>query len=125
MSVKIPSSFEFDLGVDVDLDISGVPTSYSIGVSQLPKINIGVDPIEIRPLDMTFSLKSIPSVRVHLPLHYQVGLALFGNEVLCVRLCGEGQVITEPYQPNPCECGYRAVRPQQVDPAPPVVNRPG
>jgi hypothetical protein len=27
-------------------------------------------------------------------------------ELLSLRLCGEAQIITEPYEPNPCEiCG--------------------
>jgi hypothetical protein len=32
-------------------------------------------------------------------------------ELMCVRLCGEAQMITEPYVPNPCErCGERIER---------------
>jgi hypothetical protein len=35
-------------------------------------------------------------------------------ELLSLRLCGEAQVITEPYHPNPCEtCG------REAEPAPP------
>jgi len=30
-------------------------------------------------------------------------------ELLSVRLCGQAQVITEPYVPNPCECGYQKI----------------
>jgi len=48
-------------------------------------------------------LKEIPSVRVHLPLDYRLGFSVLGAEILCLRLCGQGQVITEPYAPNPCE----------------------
>ncbi|HUN43486.1 MAG TPA: hypothetical protein VMU81_24590 [Acetobacteraceae bacterium] len=107
MSLKIPSSFTFGV------DLSGIPDSYTIGITEVPKIEIDLDPIqihldpiEIRPLDLSFRLKEIPSVRAHLPLDYRVCLSVLGFELLGVRLCGEAQVITEPYVPNPCECGY-------------------
>jgi len=122
MSVKIPSSFTFDL------DLEGIPTDYTIGISELPKINIGIDPIrlgidpiEIRPMEFSIRLTEIPSVRVHLPVDYRVCVALFGYELASVRLCGEAQVITEPYVPNPCECGY--VMPVTPTPLPlPISN---
>jgi hypothetical protein len=116
MSVKIPSHFDF--GIDLGLDLSGIPTNYSFGITNIPKINLGIDPIalkidplqikidplEIKPLDLSFRIKEIPSVRVHFPVDYKVGVALFGAELASVRLCGQAQVITEPYVPNPCEC---------------------
>ena len=117
MTVKIPSSFTFAL------DLQGIPDNYTIGITELPKINIGIDPIrigidpiEIRPMDFSFRLKEIPSVRAHLPVDYRVCVALFGYELASVRLCGEAQVITEPYVPNPCECGYA----MPVAPTPPL-----
>jgi hypothetical protein len=118
MSVKIPSHFEFDLGMD--LDVSGIPTNYTFGITQLPKMNVGIDPmrftidpLEIKPLDMSFRLKEIPSVRVHFPVDYRVAVGFLGIELACVRLCGQSQVITEPYVPNPCECddAVQAVQP--------------
>jgi hypothetical protein len=128
MSVKLPSRFDF--GVDLDADISGIPTSYSFAITGIPKIAIGLDPIEIKPLefkpieikplDLSFRIKEIPSVRVHLPTDYRVGLTLLGFELACVRLCGQGQVITEPYVPNRCECG----KPIQAVPIPPGANEP-
>ena len=82
MSVKLPSRFDF--GVDLDADITGIPTAYSFAITGLPKIAIGLDPIEIKPLeikpieikplDLSFRIKEIPSVRVHLPTDYRVGL---------------------------------------------------
>jgi len=106
VSVSIPSKFEF--GIDVDLSL---PTAYSIGISEIPKISLGIDPmtftinpIEIRPLDMSFRIKEIPSIRAHLPVDYKIGFSLLGAELFCIRLCGQGQVITEPYVANPCEC---------------------
>lgn len=107
MSVKIPSSFDFgvnlDLDADVDLDgnIAGnfdvkIPTNYQIGITELP-------PIEIKPIDFSLRLKEIPSIRAHLPLNYKLGFNLLGLELACIHLCGQGQAITEPYVPYPCE----------------------
>ena len=109
MSISIPSHFDLDLGLD--LDVHGIPTNYNIALTQLPKINVGIDPMKfqieplvIRPLDMSFRIKEIPSVRVHFPVDYRVAVGLLGMELACIRLCGQSQVITEPYVPNPCEC---------------------
>lgn len=104
MSVSIPSSFDFGVDLGVDLDISGIPTSYNINTSVQPlTMNLNLAPIEVRPIDFSLRLKEIPAIRAHLPLDYRVGLTVLGAELLCVRLCGQGQVITEPYEANPCE----------------------
>jgi hypothetical protein len=104
MSVKIPSSFDFGIDLGLDLDISGIPTSYTL-TAKLDPVSIALDlaPVEIKPIDFSLRVKEIPSVRVHLPLDYRLGLNVLGFELLCLRLCGQGQVITEPYVPNPCE----------------------
>ncbi len=104
MSFKFPSSFNFDLDTTFDgsVDLT-VPTDYGISIRQLPTINIDVAPIEIRPLDMSFRLKEVPSIRAHFPLDYKVCFGLFGIEIASVHFCGQAQVITEPYVPNPCE----------------------
>lgn len=112
--------------VDVDADLSGdvgiglafdnrlgvdVPTSYSLDITNIPKISIGLDPVTINPLtinplELAVRIKEIPSIRTHVPANFTLGLSVLGYDVACVRLCGEAQVITEPYQPNPCEqCG--------------------
>jgi hypothetical protein len=105
MSVKIPSSFDF--GIDLGVDISGIPTNYTVNTNVSPiTLNLGpieVKPLEFKPVDISLRLKEIPSIRAHLPLDYRVGLSVLGSELLCVRLCGQGQVITEPYVANPCE----------------------
>jgi hypothetical protein len=112
MSLNIPTAFTFD--------IEGIPQDYSIAITEIPRIDIALEkidieferidialePIEIKPMDFSIRLKEIPSIRAHLPLNYQVCLALFGFELVKLRLCGEGQLITEPYVPNPCECDY-------------------
>jgi hypothetical protein len=57
----------------------------------------------VEPLDVSLRVKEIPSIRVHMPMNYQLGLSVLGMEVLSLSLCGESMVITEPYQPNECE----------------------
>ncbi|MDH3522190.1 MAG: hypothetical protein OES32_01260 [Acidobacteriota bacterium] len=129
MSVELPDVYHVDVdevapitvtpitvasvGAVGPVTIDGIPSEYHIHVDTLDKIEVGVDPltvtltpIEIRPLEINARLKEIPSVRAHLPANYALGLSLFGMELAKVRLCGEAQIITEPYRPNPCEvCG--------------------
>ena len=65
-------------------------------------------------MDVGIRLEKIPDIRGHLPADFSVGLSLLGVELACVRLCGEAQVITEPYRPNPCEvCGERRALPHR------------
>jgi hypothetical protein len=119
MGVEIPNDF--------DVDLTGIPSTLHLNVDTLPSINFGtipnihfnvdelpvlhlavdtipriqlaLDPVEIR-------LTEFPSVRGHLPADFCIGLSILGLEVMNIRLCGEAQVITEPYRPNPCEiCG--------------------
>jgi hypothetical protein len=92
--------------------LAGLPDTYHLNVDKLPKIQLGVDELEIHsrldPLDLTthVSIERIPDIRAHIPADYSVCFSLLGVELLRIRLCGEGQVITEPYRPNPCEiCG--------------------
>jgi hypothetical protein len=48
---------------------------------------------------------------VHLPADFHFGVTLLGHELLGMRICGEAQVITEPYLPNPCEvCALEAAQ---------------
>jgi hypothetical protein len=87
-------------GIPTDYDVT-IPTAYTVGITQLPKIQLDID-----PLDVNVRIKEIPSVRVHVPSLHHIGFSLFGVELATIRLCGEAQVITEPYQRNPCEvCG--------------------
>ena len=118
MSVKLPDIF--DVAVDVDpleiqsvgpvgpVTVAGIPDTYHIDVQKLPKIQVGLDPVTltINPLDLGIRLEKIPDIRGHLPADFHVGFSLLGIEFARVRLCGEAQVITEPYRRNPCEvCG--------------------
>jgi hypothetical protein len=97
--------------------VSGIPDTYHINVEKLPKIFFGIDPLTINPLtlhldplDLNVSIKELPSMRTHVPADFTIGLSLLGIEFLAVHLCGEAQVITEPYRPNPCEiCGAERI----------------
>ncbi len=103
MSVKIPSKFTFGVDLDGGLDID-IPTSYSIDIPTDFSVSVKeLAPIEIRPIDLSLRLKEIPSIRGHLPVNYKIGFNLLGREVACVSFCGQGQFITEPYVPYPCE----------------------
>ena len=121
MGVDIPQPFHSVL--DGPVTVSGIPSTFTINVDKIPdihayleklpvihlnidnipKIQLGVDPVELR-------LTQFPSIRGHLPADFCVGLSVMGMELMNVRLCGEAQIITEPYHPNPCEvCGPIAV----------------
>ena len=123
MSKSVDVGLSGDVGVDLAFDNHlgvDVPTSYSFDITHIPKISIGLDPITINPLtvnplDVSVRLKEIPSIRTHVPANFTLGLSVLGYDLACVRLCGEAQVITEPYVPNPCEhCGQ-----VHLTPAPP------
>jgi hypothetical protein len=97
--VGVGLSFDNQLGVDI-------PTAYEIDITRIPKISIGLDPITINPLELSVRVTEIPSIRTHVPANFTLGFSLLGFELARVRLCGEAQVINEPYVPNPCEvCG--------------------
>jgi hypothetical protein len=110
------------LGSVGPVTVAGIPSSFTISVQSLPtvrlgidpaenKVQLGLDPLTINPVELHMSIDRIPDIRAHLPADFHVGLSLLGMELMCVRLCGEAQVITEPYVPNPCEhCGERLDR---------------
>jgi hypothetical protein len=123
LGVDIPTDFDVDVSIAPPLppinvsgigpvgpvSISGIPDTFHMHIEELPKIQIGVDPLDmnIRPVDISLRMKEMPSIRGHLPADFSVGLSLLGLELMNVRLCGEAQIITEPYEPNPCEiCGH-------------------
>src|SRR5262245_57395169 len=114
MGVDIPQPFHSTL--DGPVTVAGIPSTFHINIDNIPalhlnvdtlpaihlnidnipKIQLGVDPVEIR-------LTQLPSIRGHLPADFCIGLSVLGMELMNVRLCGEAQIITEPYHPNPCE----------------------
>ncbi|MFL5968990.1 MAG: hypothetical protein ACJ74L_05300 [Gaiellaceae bacterium] len=98
--------------------MDGIPDTFHINIDKLPKIQLGVDPVTINPVDVTIGISKIPDIRAHLPADFSVGLSLLGMELMCLRLCGEAQMITEPYHPNPCEvCGEPRRQVSQLEPA--------
>jgi hypothetical protein len=109
----IPADISGSLGAIGPVTVAGIPSTFDINidklpdvhidVDKLPKIQLGLDPVTINPLDLNLSIKEIPNIRGHLPADFCVGLSIMGMELLSVRLCGEAQIITEPYIPNPCE----------------------
>ena len=104
MSVpSIPKDYHFDLDVVSSVQLAGIPSSYRFDINSLPKIQIAVDPITINPVDVSVRLKEVPSVRSHIPAHFTLGFSILGLQLASIRLCGEAQVINEPYVPNPCE----------------------
>jgi hypothetical protein len=123
VSVSIPQPFHTDADLAGSLNtivsgsfgsvgpvtLAGIPSTYHINIDNLPKIQLGVDPLTINPITLNLAIKELPNVRTHLPADFSIGLSFLGMELLCLRICGESQMITEPYHPNPCErCGPAA-----------------
>ena len=135
MGVDIPQPFESTLVGPVA--VSGIPSTFTVNVGTLPAIHLGVDslpaihigvdslpaihfsidaipqirlaldPVEIR-------LTELPSIRGHLPVNFAVGFSILGFELASVTLCGEAEIITEPFTANPCEiCGVTHLEPDQ------------
>jgi len=107
-----PVTIGGSLGAVGPVTVAGIPDTYHINIDKLPKIEIGVDPLRMHvdPLEFNMRITEIPSIRAHLPANFGVGLSILGFELMCVRLCGEAQVITEPYRPNRCErCGTQGL----------------
>ena len=79
--------------------LAGIPSNYTVAISSLPDLNLRI--------------KEIPQIRAHIPANFRLGFSVLGVELAALNLCGEAQIITEPYVPNPCErCG----QPRQITP---------
>ena len=131
------SNMHIDVGsmptVHVDVDALPVPQPFSTKLegpidthitvnSPLPVIHLAIDTlpkIELGDVNLNLRIKEFPSIRGHLPADFCVGLSLLGMEIASVRLCGEAQIITEPYIPNPCETCRPAA---QTNPGPVIVG---
>ena len=112
-----PVTIGGSLGAVGPVTVAGIPDTFHINIDHIPKIAIGVDPLTLHfdPVDLGVRITELPSIRGHLPADFSVGFSLFGLELLCVRLCGEAQIITEPYRPNECEhCGRGPQRPNAI-----------
>lgn len=129
----IPSNYTVDMSLDLvsPVELAGIPSSYQLDITNLPKIQIGLDPITINPLTLSLKITEIPSIRAHVPANFVAGFSLFGFQLAAIQLCGEAQVITEPYVPNLCEpCGAAVfvappvpAQPSPVEPQPKVEAR--
>ncbi|MEA2876669.1 MAG: hypothetical protein QOF14_1865 [Hyphomicrobiales bacterium] len=115
------STFHLDLDVIAPITINPItinpltinPLTLTLTPLTINPLTLTLTPltVTVTPIDFTLRIKEIPSVRVHFPVDYGVCVGVLGVELLNVRLCGQAQVITEPYVPNPCECrpGLRLV----------------
>jgi len=96
-----------DIGPVGPVTLAGIPSNYTVGISTLPDVNLRI--------------REIPSFRAHIPANFRLGFSVLGVELAALHLCGEAQIITEPFVPNPCErCGA----PRQ-QPVPPRTNEVG
>jgi hypothetical protein len=107
--VSVPDSFDVDVSGGLATAVSG---GLALNVTNVPKLSIGVDPLDVslrpldvslRPIDLWVGLKEVPRIRGHLPANFSFCVSVFGREIVTLRLCGEAQIITEPYRPSPCE----------------------
>ena len=117
--IDIPQPFHFTVDNIPKIVVGVDPLTInplSVAVTQLPKISIGLDPLTINPVDVNIGITRIPDVRAHIPTDFHLGFSLLGKELCGIRLTGEAQIITEPFQPNPCE--------QSGDVPPPIVLEP-
>ena len=138
MGVTIPQPFRTKIeGPIGPVTVDGIPDTFHINIDSLPptipKIQLGIDPLTLNPvtlnpvtltltpIELNLRLTEVPQTRTHLPADFTVGLSMLGMDLLCLRLCGEAQMITEPYRPNPCErCDPVAVdRTPDAPPLPP------
>lgn len=115
-SVSVSGSLGSIGPVNLDpVTVDGIPSDFSIDVKNIPKITLGLDPVTLNPVsatvtlmpvDLNLSVKELPETRTHLPADFSIGLSLLGVQLMCVNICGEAQMISEAYRPNPCEhCG--------------------
>ena len=89
---SLPDLTITEIGAVGPVTLAGIPDRYTVAVSELPDLNLRI--------------KEIPNIRAHVPANFRLGISVLGVELAALHLCGEAQVITEPYVPNPCErCG--------------------
>jgi hypothetical protein len=92
---SLPDMRITDIGPVGPVTLAGIPSNYTVGISSLPDVNLRI--------------REIPSFRAHIPANFHLGFSVLGVELAALNLCGEAQIITEPYLPNPCErCGGTA-----------------
>ncbi len=75
------------------------PINTNLNITNIPKITLEADTRST----VDVAIKEIPDTRAHIPSHYNLGITIFGVEVMNFSLCGESQVITEKYVPRRME----------------------
>ncbi len=99
---SLPDMRITDIGPVGPVTLAGIPSNYTVGITSLPDVNLRI--------------REIPSFRAHIPANFHLGFSVLGVELAALNLCGEAQIITEPYVPNPCErCGGAARPTPNVD----------
>ncbi|MEZ4416097.1 MAG: hypothetical protein R3E10_10080 [Gemmatimonadota bacterium] len=89
---SLPDLTITEIGPMGPLTLAGIPDRYTVAISAIPDLNLRI--------------REIPQIRAHIPANFRLGISVLGVELAALHLCGEAQVITEPFQPNPCErCG--------------------
>ena len=102
---SLPDLTITEIGAVGPVTLAGIPDRYTVAISALPDLNLRI--------------REIPSIRAHVPANFRLGFSVMGVELAALNLCGEAQVITEPFVPNPCErCGS----PRQPTPQVPAVS---
>lgn len=131
MTIKVGQSgkpFEAELSGGIGVDVGGKDTPLGLNITHIPKIQIGLDKIEvgIDPLTLNLAIKEIPSIRAHFPANFSIGFTALGVKLFSIDLCGKAQLINEPFVPNRAErCGKKIL---QQAPRPPLtgeVQTPG
>ena len=87
---------------DINFRMKELPV-IQLAVTQLPVIEMAVKELPDINLNANLAITKIPDVRAHLPAHFDLGVSLLGFELLRLSVCGEAQVITEPYEPRRLE----------------------
>ncbi len=91
-----------------NITLHGIPTTYTVTadagldevrIKEIPRINLNVEKLNV-DTESNIRIKEIPDVRAHVPSYYNLGVKLFGIEILTFSLCGESEIITEKYIPN-------------------------
>lgn len=86
---SLPDLTITEVGAVGPVTLAGIPDSYTVAISQLPDLNLRI--------------REIPQIRAHVPANFRLGFSVLGVELAAIDLCGEAQIITEPYVANPCE----------------------
>ena len=86
-NVGVKLSGALEAKADVDAEVTG---SVDIGLEDIRVKELA--PIKLEPLKLELSWKSM---RIRLPMNYDVKLKLFGLKLFEFSLCGETSVITE------------------------------